>query len=58
MELGGDARRSVPRQAPTHKRVTNTGIVIYQFRDGKVVRNWLETDRLGALQQIGAVPVK
>ena len=41
--------------APTHKRVTNTGIVIYQFRDGKVIKNWLETDRLGALQQIGAV---
>jgi len=42
--------------APTHKRVTNTGITIYQLRDSKIVKNWLETDRLGALQQMGAVP--
>ena len=25
--------------ALTHKRITNSGIVIYQLRDGKVVRN-------------------
>ena len=43
---------------PTHKRITNTGIAIYQFRDGRIVRNWLETDRLGALQQMGAAPKK
>ncbi len=42
--------------APTHRRITNSGIVIYQLRDGKVVRNWVEIDRLGTLQQIGAVP--
>jgi len=40
----------------SHKPITNTGIVIYQVRDGRVVRAWLETDRLGALQQMGAVP--
>lgn len=44
--------------APTHKKITNTGIVIYELRDGKVVRNWLETDRLGALQQMGAAPAQ
>ncbi|WP_394824829.1 ester cyclase [Pendulispora albinea] len=42
----------------THKRITNTGIAIYHFRDGKIVRAWLETDRLGVLQQIGAIPEK
>ena len=42
--------------APTHKRITNSGIAIYQFRDGKILRNWVETDRLGALQQMGAAP--
>lgn len=41
---------------PTHKRMNNTGIAIYELKDGKVVRNWLETDRLGALQQMGVVP--
>jgi predicted ester cyclase len=42
--------------APTGRRVTTTGIVLYQLRDGKVVRNWLESDRLGVLQQLGVVP--
>lgn len=40
----------------TGKRLTNTGIAIYQFTDHKIVRTWLESDRLGALQQIGALP--
>ena len=41
--------------APTGKRITNSGIAIYQVVDRKIVRNWLETDRLGALQQLGAI---
>jgi predicted ester cyclase len=41
--------------AATHRRVTNTGNVIYQLRSGKVVRAWLEADRLGVLQAIGVV---
>jgi predicted ester cyclase len=41
---------------PTGKQVTNTAIAIYQLVDHKIVRVWLESDRLGALQQIGAVP--
>lgn len=41
--------------APTGKRITNSGIAIYQLAGGKIVRNWLETDRLGALQQMGAL---
>lgn len=42
--------------AATGKPVTNTAIAIYQLAGGKIVRAWLESDRLGALQQIGAVP--
>lgn len=42
--------------APTHKRVTNSGIVIYRLQNGKVIQGWLEADRLGVLQQLGAVP--
>jgi predicted ester cyclase len=42
--------------APSGQRVTTTGIAIYQLEQGKVVRVWLETDRLGVLQQIGVVP--
>jgi len=39
----------------TGKAVSNTGTVIYQLAGDKIVRAWLEADRLGVLQQIGAV---
>lgn len=42
--------------APTQKRLHNEGVAIYQVRDGKLVAVWLQNDRLGLLQQIGAVP--
>jgi steroid delta-isomerase-like uncharacterized protein len=47
------AFRGIP---PTGKHVTNSGIAIYQLADHKIVRNWVETDRLGALQQLGTIP--
>jgi len=41
---------------PTGKTMTNTGTGIFRFRDGKIVAATLETDRLGFLVQVGAVP--
>ncbi len=41
---------------PTGKPVINSGSGIFRFKDDKVVSAGLETDRLGFLQQIGAVP--
>jgi len=41
---------------PTGKSFTNPGVGIFQLRGGKIVAATLETDRLGFLQQIGAVP--
>jgi len=40
----------------TGKTTTNTGTGIFQFKDGKIVAATLETDRLGFLIQVGAVP--
>lgn len=40
----------------SNKAVTNTGIAFYELRDGKVVRSWVQTDRLDLLQQIGVIP--
>jgi steroid delta-isomerase-like uncharacterized protein len=40
----------------THQPVTNSAIAIYQLRDYKIVRAWMQSDRLGFLQQIGAIP--
>jgi predicted ester cyclase len=41
---------------PTGKRVTNTALAIYELRAEKVVRAWLQTDRLGFLEAVGALP--
>ena len=41
---------------PSGKSVTNSGIAIYQLANHKIIRVWFETDRLGALQQLGVVP--
>jgi steroid delta-isomerase-like uncharacterized protein len=41
---------------PTGKSVTTTGAGIFRMTDGKIVAAVLETDRLGFLEQIGAVP--
>jgi steroid delta-isomerase-like uncharacterized protein len=38
------------------KQVTDTGITIYRFEDGRLAQAWLQTDRLGVLQQIGIIP--
>jgi predicted ester cyclase len=42
--------------APTGKHVANDGMAVFQLKDGKVQRSWLITDRLGFLQEIGALP--
>ncbi len=42
--------------AASEKQVANHGIAIFQFKDDKIVQSWIETDRLGFLQQIGVVP--
>ena len=40
----------------TGKAVSNTGTGIFRLRAGTIVGAVLETDRLGFLQQVGAVP--
>ncbi|WP_295125504.1 ester cyclase [uncultured Chitinophaga sp.] len=43
--------------APTGKKVSNTGMGVYTFRDGKVVATNVFTDRLMFMQQLGVLPV-
>ena len=38
------------------KSIANDGIGIFQVEQGKVTHAWLITDRLGFLQEIGALP--
>ncbi len=41
---------------PTNKQVTYTGMWLYRIEGGKIVERWGNNDRLGLLQQIGAIP--
>jgi steroid delta-isomerase-like uncharacterized protein len=43
--------------APTGRRITNQGISIYRVVDGQIVEGWSQVDRLGVLQQVGALPL-
>lgn len=41
---------------PTQNHVTDHAIAIYQFRNNKIIKAWIQTDRLGFLQQTGVIP--
>lgn len=41
---------------PTRRRVTVTGSTILRFENGKCVERWSQTDFLGLMQQVGAIP--
>ena len=41
---------------PTGKQVSWTGIEIDRIEDGKFVESWMNTDDLGLMQQLGAIP--
>ena len=43
--------------AATNKPFTDSGLGIFRFKDGKIVAAWIQTDRLGFVQQLGIVPV-
>jgi ketosteroid isomerase-like protein len=45
-------------RARTNAAVVNDGVVIYEARDGRLVRSWTLNDRLGLLQALGAVPTR
>jgi steroid delta-isomerase-like uncharacterized protein len=47
------ALRNIPA---TGKPVKWTGITIVRIADGKIVEQWQETDQLGLMQQLGAIP--
>ncbi len=40
----------------TGKPVTTTTITILRFVDGKIAEDWVETDMLGMMRQLGVIP--
>lgn len=41
--------------APTGKRVTATGIIIFRFSGGKIVEQWTNWETLSLMSQLGAL---
>jgi steroid delta-isomerase-like uncharacterized protein len=41
---------------PSQKQVADIAIAIYQFSGDKIIKAWIQSDRLGFLQQIGIIP--
>lgn len=39
----------------SNKQVTDNAIAIYEFSEDKVISAWIQSDRLGFLQQIGVI---
>lgn len=52
----GTHRGDLPGLPPTGKRVTVTGITEARFNRGKLVDEWVSSDTLGMLQQLGVAP--
>jgi steroid delta-isomerase-like uncharacterized protein len=38
------------------KTVTTSGITVFRLENGKIVEEWSESDMVGMLQQVGAIP--
>jgi NAD(P)H-dependent FMN reductase/predicted ester cyclase len=55
-EMNGTHQGSFNGFRPSGRKVTQTALVLFQIKDGKIYRTWVQPDRLGVLQQIGALP--
>ncbi len=43
--------------APTGRKVSVQGIIIYELENSKIVNHWMQVDSVALMQQIGAMPV-
>jgi predicted ester cyclase len=43
--------------AATGREATWTAVIMGRFADGKLAEDWVEFDRLGLFQQLGAIPI-
>lgn len=57
LTLRGTHQDEFMRVPPTGKQIVVGAVDVARFEDGKVVEQWGQTDMLGLLQQLGAIPV-
>jgi steroid delta-isomerase-like uncharacterized protein len=53
MVTHGGPFRGIP---PTGRRISVTGINLYELSEGRIAAEWEQTDSLGMLQQLGVLP--
>lgn len=56
LTLRGTHQGEFMRIPPTGKQIAVGAVDVARFEDGKVVEQWGQTDLLGLLQQLGAIP--
>ncbi len=54
--MQGTHRGPFAGREPSGNRVDVSSTAIYRIADGKINRVWLQSDRLGMMEQIGALP--
>lgn len=57
LTLRGTHQGEFMRVPPTGKQIEVGAVDVARFEDGKVVEQWGQTDMLGLLQQLGALPI-
>lgn len=56
LTLRGTHQGEFMRVSPTGKQIVVGAVDVARFEDGKVIEQWGQTDMLGLLQQLGAIP--
>ncbi|NOZ60448.1 MAG: ester cyclase [Calditrichaeota bacterium] len=54
--MTGTQKGELMGSSPTGKKLTMTAISIRYFENGKVIEEWVETNMLGFMQQMGIIP--
>jgi steroid delta-isomerase-like uncharacterized protein len=56
LNITGTHKGEFQRVPPTEKEVSIDGMDFLTIVDGKIVEEWLNSDMMGLMQQIGAIP--
>lgn len=54
--LQGNHKGRFQNFSATNKKTSNTGFAVYEFENGKIIKNQVQTDRVGFLQDLEILP--
>jgi steroid delta-isomerase-like uncharacterized protein len=56
--LTGTQQREFMGRPASHQKIETTGMSLFRLGEGKIQEIWVQSDRLGFLQQLGVVELK